>query len=164
MNLFFLEHDTTDCAQAHVDRHVVKMITESAQMLSTALLEHGMFDDSLMKRTHLNHPMCVWVRETRANFLWTLSLMVELISEADYRFGAIKRDGKVKYERARKIAQACVALNTCVPVGDGMTPPPQCMPPDFRGPDTVEAYRTYYRAAKRDLAKWTKRPTPTWWS
>ena len=36
MNIFYLHNDPTECAKLHTDKHVVKMILESAQMLSTA--------------------------------------------------------------------------------------------------------------------------------
>ena len=36
MNIFYLHHDPKLCAQYHVDKHVVKMILETAQLLSTA--------------------------------------------------------------------------------------------------------------------------------
>ena len=36
MNIFYLSHDVDECARFHVDKHVVKMILESAQLLSTA--------------------------------------------------------------------------------------------------------------------------------
>lgn len=165
MNIFFLDHATEPCAQAHANVHLASQIKEAAQMLSTALHEHGLgdCDDRLMKPTHVHHPMNVWVRETRQNFLHTTGLMVDLIREADYRFGALKRDRTVKHDRARHIAQVCVDMCNYLPA-TGMTPPPQCMPPDFQGPDTIEAYRTYYRVAKRGIATWTRRPPPDWWN
>ena len=36
MNIFFLDEDPRICAQAHCDKHVIKMILEYAQMMSTA--------------------------------------------------------------------------------------------------------------------------------
>ncbi len=35
MNIFYLDEQLEHCVQAHFDCHVVKMILESAQMLST---------------------------------------------------------------------------------------------------------------------------------
>lgn len=35
MNIFFLDKDPVQCAQWMVDKHVVKMIVETAQLLST---------------------------------------------------------------------------------------------------------------------------------
>ncbi len=161
--IYFLEHNTEDCARAHVDAHLAPLISRTARMLSTALRRHGMFDDILYPSVDEDEPMVRWVGENRSNFLWALSLLVELISEADHRFGAMKNPRTAKYARARQVAQSAVALNTCVPTGE-MTPPPQLMPPDFQGRDTIQAYRYYYRHAKQHLAKWTRRDTPTWWT
>jgi hypothetical protein len=36
MNIFYLHENTTECAKQHLDKHVVKMILEYAQLLSTA--------------------------------------------------------------------------------------------------------------------------------
>ena len=36
MNIFYLHNDPKVCAELHVDKHVVKMIVEYAQLLSTA--------------------------------------------------------------------------------------------------------------------------------
>ena len=36
MNVFYLHEDPQICAQMHADRHVVKMIVEYGQMMSTA--------------------------------------------------------------------------------------------------------------------------------
>ncbi len=36
MNIFYLHYDTKICAQEHLDKHVVKMIVEYAQLMSTA--------------------------------------------------------------------------------------------------------------------------------
>ena len=47
MNIFVLDQDTTQAAQLQCDKHVVKMIVESAQMLSTA---HRVLDGILTKR------------------------------------------------------------------------------------------------------------------
>ena len=43
MNIFFLHRDPEQAAKEHVDKHVVKMIVEYAQLLSTA---HRMIDGS----------------------------------------------------------------------------------------------------------------------
>ena len=45
MNIFILDEDPVQAAQLQCDKHVVKMIVESAQMLSTA---HRMLDGCLL--------------------------------------------------------------------------------------------------------------------
>ena len=41
MNIFILDRDPKVCAQYHCDKHVVKMILETAQMICTVLNEVG---------------------------------------------------------------------------------------------------------------------------
>jgi len=36
MNIFFLDFDVKKCAEYHCDKHVVKMILETAQLLCSA--------------------------------------------------------------------------------------------------------------------------------
>jgi hypothetical protein len=89
MNIFYVHPDPVICAQQHVDKHVVKMILEYAQLLSTA---HRVLDGSisvgvsdkgrkktsykladdrdavLYSATHLNHPSAKWARHSLANY------------------------------------------------------------------------------------------------
>jgi hypothetical protein len=74
MNIFLLDSDTTKCAQAHGNKHVVKMITEYNQLLSTACHVFGLATDEMYRKTHVNHPSGVWVRESKANFEFLLEL------------------------------------------------------------------------------------------
>ena len=65
MNIFMLHQEPQIAAQYHCDKHVVKMILESAQLLCTALNEAGV--PMPYRVTHKNHPCSIWVRESRAN-------------------------------------------------------------------------------------------------
>ena len=87
MNIFYLHHDPVICARQHNDRHVSKMIVETAQLLSTAHHElDGKPSIFCYKRAHWNHPSAVWCRENTQNYLWLHSLLVELCVEYTYRF------------------------------------------------------------------------------
>lgn len=48
VNIFFLDYDPVQAAQMHCDKHVVKMILETAQLLSTAW--HELADEGLLKK------------------------------------------------------------------------------------------------------------------
>ena len=99
MNIFYLDHDVTKCAEMHNDKHVVKMILEYAQLLSTAhrVLDGTICDgfsdsgrrkktytlsdsrnDILYSATHINHPSAVWVRQSDTNYKWLQSMLVTL--------------------------------------------------------------------------------------
>ncbi len=66
MNIFYLHSDPTKCAQFHNDKHVVKMILETAQLLCGchwAIGSHAPY-----KLSHKNHPCSIWVRQDLNNY------------------------------------------------------------------------------------------------
>lgn len=160
MNIFYLEEDPQKCAQAYYDRHVVKMIVETAQMLSTA---HRVIDkDSLSneynlilyKKTHENHPSSRWVRYSRENYVWAYRLLVFLCQEYTYRYGK-------KHATERLLPILCYA-----PEGlksSKFTAPPSVMPVEYQISDnSIVNYRNYYINGKYALQKYTKREFPSW--
>jgi hypothetical protein len=100
MNIFVLDNDTRLAALYHCDKHVVKMILETAQLLCTA---HRELDGderaarlSFYRATHKNHPCAKWARETRANYLWLYDLLKWLLHEYTFRYSKVhkvERDG-----------------------------------------------------------------------
>jgi hypothetical protein len=99
MNIFYLDHDPEQAAQYHCDKHVVKMILESAQLLSTAhrvldgVVVQGKsvsglrnvkrwrldneFDSVYYSASHINHPSAVWVRASPYHYNWLHNLFAE---------------------------------------------------------------------------------------
>jgi hypothetical protein len=150
MNIFVLDSDLEKCAQAHCDKHVVKMCTEYSQLLSTAVRLQGI--DVGYKITHINHPCSIWVRQSVWHFTWLRNLLGHLHEEYIFRFGG----KKTKHEGA------VVGLNLPVPLlpDNGFTPPPQAMPDKYRHDDVVIAYRQYYIGEKMSIATYKKRPPP----
>ena len=71
MNIFVTHLDPVKCAQNLDDKRVIKMILESAQMLSTSINVSG--GKGPYKTTHVNHPCSVWVRSSNANYYWLLN-------------------------------------------------------------------------------------------
>ncbi len=155
MNVFYLDKDPTHAAAMMVDRHVVKMILESAQMLSTA---HRLLDDNppeeLYKATHKNHPSSVWVRQSDQHYRWLMYHLVGLAEEYTYRYG--------KTHATTRLFPLLKQLPKNIPQ-NGFTQPPSCMDPKYViSADAVENYRNYYKLGKTHLHSWTKRPPPTW--
>jgi hypothetical protein len=68
MNIFFLHKDPKIAACMQCDKHVVKMVLETAQMLSTAARAQGY--DMGYKSAYPNHPMTLWVNESPHNYTW----------------------------------------------------------------------------------------------
>lgn len=150
MNIFVLDTDLARCAQYHVDRHVVKMLLEYTQLLSTAVASTGVA--TRYKPTHVNHPCAVWVRESLENWLWLRELTYFLHDEYQFRYG----------NKTHKSFLAMRELPEPDLIDVGLTPFAQAMPDQYRSSNPVKAYREYYRYGKTHLFQWTGRPKPEW--
>lgn len=89
MNIFVTSACPKKSAAALDDKRVVKMVLESAQMLSTAINEHG--GVAPYKSTHKNHPANVWARATRANYMWLYEHFIALCREYTERYGKVHK-------------------------------------------------------------------------
>jgi hypothetical protein len=175
MNIFYVDHDPVVAAQSLVDKHVVKMILETAQLLSTA---HRVLDGNVIlsktktgrnakywvlpderqtlmySATHINHPSAVWCRASVENYLWLVEHFFALCAEYTYR-----------YERE----------HTCFKMGYYLqsppknlkdydwTPMPSCMADEYKvGDDPIINYRNYYKVGKSRMHKWKNRKPPEW--
>jgi hypothetical protein len=154
MNRFILDRDPVIAAQQHCDKHVVKMILEEAQMLSTVHRRFGSQDDRLYKATHANHPCTIWAGQTRANYRWAYNLFVALCDEYTHRYG--------KIHATARLLPALAEAPESLPDGP-LTPFAQAMPDELHHEDAVEAYRLYYVVHKSGFAKWSKRDIPLWY-
>ncbi len=156
MNIFVLDQDPIKAAQFHCDKHSIKMILEHCQMLSTALRVHSNDSlDGIYKQAHLNHPCSKWVRETKANFLWLCEMTEELFQEYTRRYG--------KHHKSYSVFEVCKNHANFIPEGE-LTNFAQAMPIEYKNPDPVKAYRTYYLNDKRDFATWKMGNVPHWWN
>jgi Pyrimidine dimer DNA glycosylase len=158
MNIFYVDEDPIVAAKSLADKHVVKMIVETAQLLSTAhhvlddTDEHGIHD-KIYKKTHMNHPSAVWVRESLDNYLWAWDHLNSLLGEYTHRYG--------KIHKTEDVLWSLISIPYNIKEV-GFTPPPQCMPDEYKTDDTVTAYRNYYNHGKKHLHKWTNREPPAW--
>jgi hypothetical protein len=156
MNIFFLHLIPLICAQMHCDKHVVKMILETCQML--CCVWHCSDPDALIytpkyRLTHKNHPCNIWARKSTANYEWLCALGIELCKEYTYRYGKIHACEYMIKE-----------MNETVPPipKDVFSSPAQAMPNQYKGDDAVESYRTYYFFEKNNMLSWKNRDKPTW--
>lgn len=160
MNIFYLDQNPIRAAAYHCDKHCVKMVLETAQLLSTAHREldgNEMADRlGLYKSTHKNHPSSVWVRRGWFNYQWTFNLFKQLLKQYTARYGK-------KHKTGRLLDALATAPANIPSVTTGSPLPPQCMPDEYKRDDTVQAYRAYYKGAKAGFAKWSKSPAPKWW-
>ena len=179
MNLFILDKDPVKAAQLQCDKHVVKMIVESAQMLSTA---HRMLDgketrrpsksgktmvkywvlpdareDTFYKAVHMYHPCTIWTMQSNNNYNWHYIHFVALCDEYKYRYGKTHAtDTLLRDDLAKLPKNIPVGYLTQQPLA--MKSNPECM---FE--DVVKSYRAFYQT-KQDRFKmvWTGRETPEW--
>ena len=159
MNYFYVEEDPTSAAQALCDKHVVKMILETAQMLSTAhRLTESPQADFVYKPTHANHPSTKWLRSSQIAYKHGLKHLESLLAEYVHRFSKPNKYERLRLDVLPRLRQVPEALPD-LPFVD----PPQCMYDECRGLDTVEAYRSYYRVRRNEIdMRWTKREAPAW--
>ena len=123
MNIFYLDKCPHKAAELQYNKHVVKMILESAQMLCTA--HHcimGEDADVPYKTAHKNHPSTIWARQSGQNYAWLYHHMMALGNKLAILPGGI--------------------LET------GFEQPPQCMPDEYKDECSVQAYWNYYIGEK----------------
>jgi hypothetical protein len=151
MNIFVLSLDHQKNAEYHLDKHVVKMPLETAQMLCSNLNKIGIQTPYLT--AHANHPCTLWAGMTRTNFSWLCELGFALCMEYTYR-----------YEKTHKCEQVIeLAWNNRNAIKDGpLTQFAQAMPDEYKDKDAVTAYRNYYKQAKSHIFSWKKREVPEW--
>lgn len=180
MNVFVLDKNPVLAAKMHCDKHVPKMIVESAQMLSTA---HRMLDGSAVKRpsksgktmvtyyelpdsredilyksVHMNHPCTVWTRESAHNYDWHYRLFVALCEQFRFRFEKDHATELLLKEPLKQLPKNIPHKGlTQFPLAMGSNP--ECMDPS----DPVKSYREFYQTKQHRFdMKWKKVPIPGW--
>ena len=156
MNIFYLHEDPHLAASYVYDKHKVKMILESAQMLCTAHRYYGN-ENVPYKTAHLNHPSSIWVRENTHHYYWLYEHMLALGNEYTKRYGK-------RHLTITKCAEPLIRHPEGMPTIE-YKQPPQCMPDEFKEECSVSAYRHFYNVDKRRSFKcvWTDREEPQWW-
>jgi hypothetical protein len=167
MNLFILSLIQKEIAESMMDKHVSKILLEAVQMLCSArrILEpdDDVINERIYKLAHKNHPVTIWCRKSRANFVWALDLAEELHNEWRFRYG----HPKTKIHKSYRVA---MFLRENIPSEDafeavGLTPFALAMPDKYKSDDPVLSYRNYYMSEeKQKIASWCKkRGKPTWY-
>ena len=175
MNIFYLHEDPIQNAKWHIDKHIVKMPIEYAQLMSTAhrILDGTMYwgktknnrkikrwylhderQDVLYKASHVNHPSAVWVRESITNYFQMYKLYMATLAEFTNRYGKIHGASKPSLMLMRP------PKNIPPKVGTEM---PQAMPEycKVKG-NPIQAYRNYYINEKKRFATWKNKEIPQW--
>jgi hypothetical protein len=185
VNIFALDKDPRRAAEMHADRHCVKMILESAQMLCTAhwlgwarllkapklkqkQLQQWLYDNvpkdlqPPWKMTHVGHPCTQWTQRVWGNYFWHSRLGLALCDVYTERYGKVHKSLEVHRWLNRHIPPT---FETSIENPVGMTPFAICMPDDVKVPDDpVRSYRNYYVVHKARMARWAHSEKPVWFN
>lgn len=147
MNIFYLDKDPKLAAIYQYNKHVVKMILESAQMLCTAHHCYGSAEQKAnvpYKQAHLNHPSTIWARQSKSTYMWLYEHMMALGTEYYVRYG-----------KTHLTITKCKEFLATPPKyiqGDEWSQPPQAMPDEYKHKDSIIAYWQYYINDKSHIA------------
>ena len=164
MNIFVLDENPVKSAQAMDCVRVPKMVTESAQMMASALRRHGATDEDMpltksgspYKGGYHHHPCTIFAGDTRANFKWLAHHAEALLDEYYHRFGKVHACHNPIYQMS--------SMSKMIPEGE-LTPFAQAMPDEYKDDDAVKAYRAYYHSKMYSAGGVHYRHTspPDWW-
>lgn len=145
MNIFILDKNPKKSVIQLCNKHNVKMILESTQMLCNC------FDQLEVpyKRTHYNHPCSIWVRESLDNYNWLFKYTEALCQEYTYR-----------YEKIHKCQGVLYNLKTPNLKSIGLTKFKLAMPEQYKNSCVIDSYRKYYLNEKLHFCKWPKERIP----
>ena len=186
MNIFVLNESPILAARDHCNKHVVKMILESAQMLCAAhwigwqqMLKPPV--DELSRRevqawlseridprlcppwkmTHASHPCTRWAQQSWGNYMWLSLHGMELCREYTRRYGKVHKAEEI-HRWLNRVIPPTFEGTTDTP--NGVTPFAIAMPEKYHVPgDAVQSYRDYYLGEKSRFAKWPTDKIPGWW-
>lgn len=182
MNRFIIEETPRECAQSHCDKHIVKMPTEEAQMLSTVhrildgtetrrlsstgktMAKYWELEDdreqTLYKAVHPKHPCTLWAMETLGNYRWAYALFEELCEEYSYRYNR-------EHAAYTRLAESLRCAPDNIPKILDVTPMPLAMksnPECINHSDVIGSYRHFYATKKERFSlTWKNRDEPVWW-
>ncbi len=177
MNIFVLDDNPIKAAAAMDCVRVPKMVTESAQMMASALRRHGATDEQMpltkagrpYKGGYKNHPCTIFAGDTRTNFKWLAHHAEALLDEYYHRFGKVHACHNPIYQMS--------SMSKMIPEGD-LTPFALAMPDEFRpigcdyglvyhasGQMAIDAYRAYYhsKADSKGGVHYRHTSPPDWW-
>ena len=135
MNIFVLDENPVTAAKYACDKHVVKMILESAQMLCAVQPE----GTAPYKRSFYNHPCTKWANEFVTNWQWLLAHGLAMCNEYTARYGKVHTCQKT-------LLAAKEILPTADPQGrsgKGPTPFVFAGPDEFKYDEGIDIYDKY---------------------
>lgn len=187
MNLFLIGLSPRAIASAHCDKHVIKMILETAQVLYTAWwcsnpeMMQRQTDLKPYRATHKNHPVSIWVRANPEHYKFAVRVGLELCAEYTRRYKKVHKTQRhlqrlkiwgsppsveekyvpPKHKRATAGLPQGIEYFHCA-VADDLFP--QCARYTNGKLNAVQTYRAYYKTKEWKM-KWNRGTDtpPTWY-
>lgn len=182
-NILYLDDDPFEAARQHCDRHVKKMIVETAQILATVWalepeagsiyycdwqIPHFQTPPGALKwlgayvcgnrvncARYMDHPTVSWARLYGGNYNWLYCLGIALLEEHEYRFDRI--------HASKSAIRALEVLPPSLIETQGQyCESPSIMPPEIIGSNLVENYRNFCLTSKTQILRFTRRAPPEW--
>jgi len=172
MNIFVLHENPRTAARMMCDKHIPKMVVESAQMLASALRVHGATDEQMpltqagkpYKGGYHNHPCTRWATMTQMNYLWLMYHGRQLCVEYFMRFGKIHACQQAIEIMSQENMIDMIPIGRLTTFARAFNKDRYPYLYDEKKYTAVEAYRAYYYLDKARFAKWEKgTPAPQWW-
>ena len=116
----------------------------------------------LYKVAYPKHPSTIWVGSSLLNFRWAQDLGRSIAEQYTFRFGKIHKSERIInwLDTHSSLVERAFSKDAT----NKFTPPPQCMPDQYKNKDNpVEAYRNYYYHEKKYFAKWEKGRSKPYW-
>jgi hypothetical protein len=154
MNIFAINQDPEIAARQLGNKHIVKMPTESLQMLCFCFPEGTAPYKNSPKHAHYKHPASIWLRCSKDNFEWGLA-----------HFEAQLDEYKIRYKREHGTAQHLDWIKNHYKSisfsSSGLTQFARCFGKfkeqlEKEEPDCVKAYQKFYILDKIEFALWPK--------
>jgi Pyrimidine dimer DNA glycosylase len=146
MNIFVTDMDPARSASYLDDKRVIKMILESAQLLSAAVRLNNF--DVGYKLTHKNHPCSIWTRQSKDNFDWLV--------EHTYALGNVYTNAYEKVHKTISVVDELRNYSKYLP-SIGLTEFANCTTLFKDEDDVIIAYKKYM------THKWNNdKRLPTW--
>jgi len=174
MNIFIVERDPIKAARILPDRHVTKMILESAQMISLVFSPHY-WDIGTVSKVNgepfktakgafKKHPCTVWAAGNEANCAWLIQHACGLCREFLFRYDKVHGLTKSIWDAKRLFHREVGEPITIHSMVEDFA---RAMPEDIKFDDTIddiEAYRRYLNTKEWVYYNYLRKPDrrPDW--
>lgn len=155
MEIYVSDEDPIISARNLDDIRLHKQISDTAQILSSAIFNMNGWKSNLYKPTHVHHLAVRWATRSRNNFNWLVMHGLGLCNEYKYRFA--------KEDKAVSVILNCAEIYRDIPV-DNLSMTPFYNGTPYQNLTVIKAYRQYLSLDKwgPSFPKWTRRGQPEW--